>query len=146
MNERSQAVFDALRSEDWEKLLEELSALQVRYIFHNSDSRIIDNFPAYPYVYPGLMYSSKDQIPAIQDQHSYAQLLAALPLKKIYEKGLYAVYEVQYENPPRFEEGYVSPPEEKRFFTGGRYVSIATVLVLFTLSMVVLGHKKYGKK
>ncbi len=94
-------IFDVLRREDIDRFVQLLSLLNVRYIFRNSDSRIIDDFPGYPYVYPGMTYSSKEQLPIIKDQNSYEKFLALLPVKKIYAQGFYEIYE--------FEDAVVRP-------------------------------------
>ena len=94
--EYAEPMFDAIGDQDIDRILQILSDLSVRYIFYNSDPRIMDNFPEYPYIYPGLMYSSKDQLPAIRDQAAYKAFLSTLPLTKIYEKGFYTIYEINY--------------------------------------------------
>jgi hypothetical protein len=86
-------VFDALHDADRRRFTQLLSFLNIRYVFHNSDTRIIDNFPGYPNTLIGDMYSSRDQLPVIIDQAAYEKLLASLDGKKIYEKGFYSIYE-----------------------------------------------------
>jgi len=146
MGSHAQSVFDAIGDEDFEKLLNLLSELNVRYVFHNSDTRIMDNFPAYPYIYPGLMYSSKDQLPAIADQAAYKTFLSSLPLKKIYEKGFYSVYEVEYTTPPVFRDNFEVTPREKQYFYIGRIVSGMTLVFLVLLSVHKFLRRKYEKK
>lgn len=133
MGTYGQPVFDAIHGEDWEKLLSLLHQMNVRYVFHNSDNRIMDNFPGYPYVYPGMMYSSKEQLPAIRDQVAYQKFLSSLPLHKIYEKGFYSVYEVMYANPPVYTPNFEIPPKEQQYFFVGRMVSIATLVAIVIL-------------
>lgn len=94
--EYAQPMFDALHDRNTDKILSILGRLDVQYVFYNSDARIMDNFPGYPYVYPGMMYSSKDQLPAIRDKSAYKAFLAKWPLTKIYEKGFYTIYEINY--------------------------------------------------
>ncbi len=94
-------VFDAIRSADTKRLIQLLSLLNVRYIFRNSDPRIMDNFPGYPYVYGGMTYATKDDLPAIKDQAAYNTFLASLPVEKIYQKEFYEIYKV--------EDAYVRP-------------------------------------
>jgi hypothetical protein len=89
-----QFVFDALRDSDTNRFLQLLSFLNVRYVFYNSDTRVIDNFPGYPNTYTGDMYSSRDQLPVIIDQEAYKKLLASIDAKIIYEKGFYSIYEL----------------------------------------------------
>jgi len=142
----AQKMFDAIHDEDIHTILEILSTLHVRYIFYNSDSRIMDNFPDYPYIYPGLMYSSKDQLPAIRDQAAYAAFLAKFPLKKVYEKGVYSLYEIEYVNPPVFTSSFEVPTQEKQYFTVGRGISIVTAGIMIVLSVWELIWRKYKKK
>ncbi len=130
--EYAQGMFDAIHDEDVNRILQILSSLKVRYVFYNSDSRIMDNFPDYPYIYPGLMYSSKDQLPAIRDQAAYKSFLAKLPLKKIYEKGFYSLYEIGYAHPPVYTSNFETPARENQYFFIGRLLSVAT-LVIFGL-------------
>lgn len=92
-SEYEQPVFDALVAQDTDRIVQLFSLLNIRYIFRNSDTRIMDDFPGYPYVYGGMTYSSKNQAPAIKDQRAYDTLIASLPVKKIYGKGFYSVYE-----------------------------------------------------
>jgi len=131
----AQPMFDAIREENVNRILEILSDLNVRYVFYNSDTRIMDNFPEYPYIYPGLMYSSKDQLPAIRDQAAYKTFLSSLPLTKQYEKGFYSVYEIDYPNPPIFTSGIEIPDREKKYFFMGRIVSVLTLCLVILLSI-----------
>lgn len=96
MGEFGQNVFDALRANDTKTQLFLFNKMGIHYIFYNSDTRIMDDFPGYPYIYPGLMYSSKDQVPAIRDQVAYKKLLSSWPLTIVYQKGFYTVYEIHY--------------------------------------------------
>lgn len=90
-----QHAIDAIRNNDSDRFIQILSYLNIRYIFRNSDTRIMDDFPGYPYVYPGLTYSSKDQLPSIKDQVAYDSFLASLPIEKIYQKRFYEIYEIR---------------------------------------------------
>jgi len=89
-----ESVFHSLREENTHDFMQSFSLLNIRYIFHNSDARIMDNFPGFPYVIPGGIISLKDQIPMIQDQEGYGRFLSFLPLERIYEKGFYRIYEI----------------------------------------------------
>jgi hypothetical protein len=89
-------IFNSFREEKTHDLMQLFSLLNIRYIFHNSDSRIMDNFPGFPYVYPGSIISSKDQLPMIKDQQAYEKFLSSLPLQKIYGKGFYSIYEIEH--------------------------------------------------
>jgi hypothetical protein len=88
------AVFDAIKTNDSHAFLQLLSFLNVRYVFRNSDPRVMNNFPGFPLTFPGATYSSRDDLPAIRDQDAYTSFLASLPLTKIYEKGFYSMYEI----------------------------------------------------
>jgi hypothetical protein len=88
------SIFDSLHKLDILQFTQKLSLLNVRYIFRNSDPRVMDKFPGYPYVFPGMTYSNKDQLPIIKDQKAYDSLLVSMPVKKIYEKGYYQIYEL----------------------------------------------------
>ncbi len=86
-------VFEALHKSNTDQFMQLLSLLNVRYIFRNSDTRIMDDFPVYPYLDSGR-YASKDQFPLLKNQSAYETLLASLPVKKLYQKGFYGVYEI----------------------------------------------------
>lgn len=87
-------MFHALNTSNKDQFLQLLSLLNVRYIFRNSDARIMDNFPLYPYLEGGT-YASKEQLPPIKDQLAYDAWLGSLPVKKIYQVGFYQVYEIE---------------------------------------------------
>lgn len=118
-------VFDALQRKDIDTLLSLFKRLEIKYIFRNSDQRIMDNFPGYPYIYPGMIYSSKDQLPIIKDQKAYDSFIASLPVKKIYEKGFYSIYE--FTDSPNFPQSTVDPGLHP-YFLVGRIVSVTTAL------------------
>jgi hypothetical protein len=59
----------------------------IRYIFYNGDERIMSNFPGYPYYTEG-------EFPALRNQKSYGELLSRLPVKPIYSKGFFTIYEI----------------------------------------------------
>lgn len=88
-------IFDSFRSENIHDLMQLFSLLNIRYIFYNSDTRIMDNFPGFPYILPGGTISSKDQLPLIKDQQAYGKLLSSLPIHRIYQKGFYSIYEIE---------------------------------------------------
>lgn len=92
-----QLMFDALRENNTKRITQILSLLNIQYIFRNTDPRVMDNFPGYPYVYPGFVYSSKNQIPSIQNQKAYDGLLSRLQVREVYTKGFYTIYELPYE-------------------------------------------------
>ena len=121
----AQSIFDAIQSENITRILQILSTLNVRYVFYNSDTRIMDNFPDYPYIYPGFMYSSKDQLPAIRDQSAYKTFLAKLPLKKLHENGFYSIYEIDY--PFAVPSMPKADPTMEAFTVVGRLLTYATL-------------------
>lgn len=140
-----QGAFDALRTNDIDAFVQILSRLNIRYVFRNSDPRIMDDFPGYPYVYPGMTYSSKDQLPIIKDQDAYDTFLSRLPITKMYEKGFYSVYEINYSP----ELTPVTPPEETRlrpYFYAGRIISLMFLTGTIALSMGLVMKKKYEIK
>lgn len=76
------------REKDISKITGLLSTLSVRYIFHNSDPKIYETgFPQSPYTY------MKTSFPKTQSE--YEQFISSLPVKRIYEKGPYAIYELE---------------------------------------------------
>lgn len=136
------SVFDALQHRDIGTFLSLLNRLEVKYIFRNSDPRIMDNFPGYPYVYPGMTYSSKDQLPIIINQKAYDSFLANLPVKKIYEKGFYSVYE--FSGGLSFPQNSVDPGLHP-YFLAGRIISMATVILIISFIGLMVIKKRYEK-
>ncbi len=136
-------VFDALQQEDIGTLLSLLNNLEVKYIFRNSDSRIMDDFPGYPYVFPGMTYSSKDQLPIIMNQAAYDKLIASLPVKKIYEKGFYSVYE--FSGSPSYLQSIVDSGLHPYFFMG-RVVTVVTIMLIIGYIYWKVVKKKYEKQ
>jgi hypothetical protein len=122
-------VFNALERREIATFLSLLKRLEVKYVFRNSDPRIMDDFPGYPYVYPGMTYSSKDRLPIILNQKAYDTLIAGLPVKKIYEKGFYSIYE--FTGSPSYPQTTVDPKLHP-FFLIGRIVSAATVVLIMS--------------
>ena len=135
-------VFDALQRKDIDAFLSLLQRLEVRYIFRNSDPRIMDDFPGYPYVFPGMTYSNKDELPIIRDQKAYDKLIAKLPVKKVFEKGFYTIYE--FEDSPSYPQSY-RDPNLHPYFVFGRIVSIATLCIIIA-GIGVYFIKKMKKK
>ncbi len=142
----AQPMFDAIGDEDTGRIVELLSHLGVRYVFYNSDQRVIDNFPGYPYIYPGLMYSSKEQLPAIQDQTAYKKFLTTLPLKKIYTKGFYSIYEMDYPSGQSVE--LTQPPNARvsKYLSGGLIITAGTLGIVVLLSIIEFFRKNHEKK
>lgn len=133
-------VFTALYQKNMPEFLSLLQKLQVRYIFRNSDPRIMDNFPGYPYGYPSMTYSSKDQLPIMKDQKAYDSFIATLPVKKIYEKGFYSVYE--FSDVPSYPQSTVDPGLHPYFFIG-RAVSVITVIIGIGYVCWIIIKKRY---
>ena len=89
------SIFNSLQQENLTSVTQLLSLLNVRYIFWNRDTRIMENFPGYPYIYGGDKYDDKEKIPLIKNQNSYANVLERLPITKIFEKGYYQIFEIK---------------------------------------------------
>lgn len=87
-------MFELLRKEDVPGLLQILSLQNIRYVFRNTDERIMEDFPGFPYVYPGELYYAKDVIPSIKNQAAYEKLLSLMPLQERFKKGFYHIYEL----------------------------------------------------
>jgi hypothetical protein len=79
----------ALAREDNMQVLQLLSLLGVRYIFRDTDVRIMTDFPNYPF----YRFDRSTDIPPIDSQHSYDQLLKQFPLTTRYEKGFFRIQE-----------------------------------------------------
>lgn len=83
----TESLMKASREKNYEDIQKMLSALSVRYIFHNSDSLIYDDtFSAFPYSY------MRTSLPTTQ--HGYKEFVSKLTEKMIYENGPYKIYEV----------------------------------------------------
>ena len=80
-------MFEALHKSNTDQFVQLLSLLNVRYIFRNSDTRIMDDFPVYPYL-DGGRYASKEQFPLLKNQSAYETLLASIPVDKLYQNGV----------------------------------------------------------
>lgn len=75
------------REKNYQEFIKILSQLSIRYIFHNSSPVIYEHgFPAVPYTY------MKTSFPPTQK--GYEDLIAKLPVVRIYENGSYAMYEL----------------------------------------------------
>lgn len=80
-------MIQALRDADVHKTLQLLSLLNVRYIYRNTDQRILDKFPRYPY----YKFDMTIDIPTINSQSTYDDYLRLFPLTTLYEKGFYRI-------------------------------------------------------
>ncbi len=140
-----QSVFDALRARDVDAFVGILSRLNVQYVFRNSDPRIMDDFPGYPYVYPGMTYSSKDQLPVIKDQQAYDAFLPLLPLTKMYEKGFYSIYQINHPSSLTPVSGSEDKSLEK-YFLAGRIISMFFLIITIAMATVLVTKKRNEKK
>lgn len=87
-----QQILSAMRDNNTERLIQLLAYFNIRYIFYNSDNRPMDNISRY---YDPAFADRESEIPSlIKDQLGYSRLLASLPMKKLYQKGFYYVYEL----------------------------------------------------
>jgi len=89
MNFRNKNTFDKFLSlieeKQYPELTKLLATLNVKYIYHNSDEYIYENFPNSPY--GGVLKR------AFPSQSSYEELLNALPLKKVKQISEYTIWE-----------------------------------------------------
>lgn len=79
----------ALKNGNNNQVLQMLSLLGVRYIFRDTDPRIINDFPTYPY----YRFDRSVDIPAIDSQISYDQFLESYTLTTKFEKGFFRIQE-----------------------------------------------------
>ena len=71
------------------ELVQLLSILNIRYIFRDTDPRIMNDFPHYPYLnYP---FDSTVDLPVLKNQDGYDQLMKSLPLTTQYKKGFFEI-------------------------------------------------------
>jgi hypothetical protein len=84
------SVQKVLEKGDMKQTLQLLSLLNIRYIFRNNDPRVIDAFP----LYPNYRYVITTDIPAIDSQTSYDQLLGSFPLSERYKRGFFQIMEL----------------------------------------------------
>lgn len=76
------------REKNYQALIQTLSILNIRYIFHNADPRIYEEkFPGFPYTY------LRTSLPATQKD--YEELINDLPVKLIYKNGPFLLYELE---------------------------------------------------
>lgn len=120
----SQKMFDAITNIKVPQILQVLSTLNIRYVFYNSDNRIMDNFSDYPYTYP--------KPAAIRDQAAYKKLLSSLPLTKLFGKGFYTVYKVD-QAPVSSFSNYNRDETYVRFLYIGLTVSLVTLGIIIYL-------------
>ncbi|EKD67866.1 MAG: hypothetical protein ACD_48C00176G0002 [uncultured bacterium] len=90
-----------------------------------------------------MTYSSKDQLPIIMNQAAYDKLIASLPVKKIYEKGFYSVYE--FSGSPSYLQSIVDSGLHPYFFMG-RVVTVVTIMLIIGYIYWKVVKKKYEKQ
>lgn len=84
-----ETVVEAISRQNTKHIIQLLSILNIRYIFHDNDERIFRDFPDYP-----IRYDSKGTLDPIKDQQGYANLLDSLPLNKLNSIGFYSIYQL----------------------------------------------------
>jgi hypothetical protein len=80
-------MVDSLKNENAHQVMQILSLQNIRYIFRDTDTRIIENFPKYPF----YRFDMTADIPVIDSQTSYDKFLELFPLTTIYKKGLFKI-------------------------------------------------------
>lgn len=82
----SELFFNLARKKDYASFKQMLGLLNVQYIFHNSDARVLDNFPIYPF--------SPDYVRKYfpNDQKRYTEFVKNLSSKKVFENNFYGFY------------------------------------------------------
>jgi hypothetical protein len=82
-----QEMFDALKRNNMKKVLQIFSLFNIQYIFRNTDQRVMDDFPKFPF----YRYDMTEDIPLINSQDSYDQFLKEFPITTVYEKGHFRI-------------------------------------------------------
>lgn len=84
----SELFFRLAKEKNYEAFKQMLGLLNVQYIFHNEDSKILDKFPINPF--------SPDYVRKYfpNDQDGYKEFVKNISSKKIYERGTYKIYEI----------------------------------------------------
>jgi hypothetical protein len=102
------------RNKEYDKILQIFSLLSIRYIYYNSDPKVYEEkFPDYPYTY---MLTS---LPKTQKE--YQEFLRHFPIRQIYSKNSYHIYELDKKviRPeiyvPDSIDSYNSVPKENQF-------------------------------
>lgn len=89
MSPYSAKFWELSKEKDYEGIKKLLGILNIRYIFHNSDTRIYDTtFPARPY---SQNYVRK-YMPATQNM--YKDYIKGISGQKIFERGFYSIYKI----------------------------------------------------
>lgn len=82
----SELFFNLAKEKDYASFKQMLGLLNVQYIFHNADPRILDNFPIYPFS-PSYV---RKYFP--NNQEEYTEFVKNLSSKKIFGKNTYNIY------------------------------------------------------
>jgi hypothetical protein len=85
-------ILKSLRENDTTRFLDLLSQLNIRYIFYNSDPTLIENVRTF--YDPSDKYSGSEIPDIIQTNSGYEALFSRMPLTKLYQKGFFAIYEI----------------------------------------------------
>lgn len=83
-------LLQALEHDDAHAVLQLFSIYNIKYIFRDTDNRIFRAFPRYPF----YKYDMTTDIPLLDSQQGYNELLRDFPMQKIFEKGFFRVYAV----------------------------------------------------
>lgn len=87
----SDALMKLAKEKDYEEIKRMLGLLNIRYIYYNKDPLIYDTtLPTYPYGYVRNYFPN--------DQKGYGKFVDQLSNKKLFERGSYALYEVDEKN------------------------------------------------
>lgn len=87
----SEAFLKLAKEKDYEKIKQMLGLLNIRYIYYNKDPLIYDTtLPTYPYGYVRNYFPN--------DQKGYGKFVDQLSKKRLFERGPYALYEVNEKN------------------------------------------------
>lgn len=82
-------LVNVLKDVNAHQIIQFLSILNIRYIFRNTDPRIMSDFPHYPY--PNYPQDTTVDLPILKNQRTYDQLLGSLPLAMQYKKGFFEI-------------------------------------------------------
>jgi len=87
----SEAFKKLAQKKDYAAIKRMLGLLNIRYIFYNKDPLIYDSaIPTFPFEYMRKYFPN--------DQKGYKEFVSKLSNKKVYEKGPYAIYEIDDQN------------------------------------------------
>lgn len=85
----SELFFNLAKEKDYESFKQMLGLLNVQYIFHNADPKVLDRFPIYPF--------SPDYVRKYfpNNHKGYTTFVEKIGSKKIFEKGTYQIYQLE---------------------------------------------------